>query len=333
MLNAESSTVTNNSGGVIKSNTNTITFTENSGTGNIVTINNSGEIYAEAASSGTTSNNAIRSESDTDNITIINNSGGHIHNNNSANTVLRSATVYISSASTGTLTNSGTIENKAGVNEYALGIAQSGVTVTLKDKGKVIGKINVADSGHTIKLQHGVGQGYFYEITGNGTYSLQDLDGNPVIKGSAGSIGQGANEMIDEVLGYKSLSLRKSLTRFKQSDEYFEEGKGWGEITTSFLKRDGENSSLKLGSETIGIGANIIQPISKNKNIIVSLETGSLNISQDHDVDKFSLLTGIYFDKIQISENINSELYLLGGAGFNKSDRKSEWPTPSQTPL
>ena len=72
LLNAESSTVTNNSGGVIKSDTNTITFTENSGTGNIVTINNSGDIYAEAASSGTTSNNAIRSESDTDNMTIIN---------------------------------------------------------------------------------------------------------------------------------------------------------------------------------------------------------------------------------------------------------------------
>ena len=36
-----------------------------------------------------TSNNAIKSENDTDNITIINNSGGHIHNNNSANTVYK----------------------------------------------------------------------------------------------------------------------------------------------------------------------------------------------------------------------------------------------------
>ena len=59
------------------------------------------------------------------------------------------------------------------------------MTVTLKDSGKVIGKINVAHSGHTIKLQHGAGQGYYYEIDGNGTYTLQDLDGNPVVKGSA----------------------------------------------------------------------------------------------------------------------------------------------------
>jgi len=56
--------------------------------GDYVTINNSGEIYAEAVSSGGTSNNAIKSENTTDNITIINNSGGHIHNNNSADTAL-----------------------------------------------------------------------------------------------------------------------------------------------------------------------------------------------------------------------------------------------------
>ena len=65
--------------------------------------------------------------------------------------------------STATLTNSGTIENKAGVDAYVLGVAGSGVTVTLRDKGKVIGKINVAGTGHTIKLQHGAGQAYFYE--------------------------------------------------------------------------------------------------------------------------------------------------------------------------
>ena len=65
--------------------------------------------------------------------------------------------------SNATLTNSGTIENKASTDAYVLGVAGIGVTVTLKDKGKVIGKINVAGSGHTIKLQHGAGQAYFYE--------------------------------------------------------------------------------------------------------------------------------------------------------------------------
>jgi hypothetical protein len=319
LLNAQSSSVTNNSGGIIKSNTNTITFTENSGTGNIVTINNSGEIYAEAVSSGTTSNNAIKSENDTDNVTIINNSGGHIHNNNSANTVLRSATVYISSVSTGTLTNSGTIENKAGVDNYALGIAESGVTVTLRDKGKVIGKINVAGTGHTIKLQHGAGQAYFYDIDGAGTYDLEDLDGNPVVKGSAGSTGQGGNEMLDETLSYKSLNMRKSLIRFKKSEAYLNQDE-WGEFFTTFNKRKENKSTLRLGSKTNNFGANIINPISENKNFIVSVESGSLNISQDHDINKIGFLTGLHFNEVEIF-NINPDLFILGGVNYNKSKR------------
>ena len=321
LLNAQNSTVTNNAGGIIKSNTNTITLTEVSGTGNNVTITNSGQIFAEAVSSGETNNNAIKSEDDTNNMTLINNIGGHIYNNNSSATALQQATVFIAAEDTATLTNSGTIENKAGPENYAIRIAGSGVTVTLKDSGKVIGKINVADSGHTIKLQHGAGQGYYYDIDGNGTYTLQDLDGNPVVKGSAGSIGQGGNEMIDEELGYKSIALRNSIIRFKNSDEYNKQDQGWGEITTSFLKRDGENSTLKLNSERIGIGANIFEPISNNKNLVFSFETSLQNISQNHDIDKFSFLTGMYFDEIKISKNLSTELFFLGGASFNKSSR------------
>ena len=319
LLNAQSSSVTNNSGGIIKSNTNTISFAENSGTGNIVTINNSGEIYAEAVSSGGTSNNAIKSENDTDNITIINNSGGHIHNNNSADTVYKQATVYVAAASTGTLTNSGKIENKAGVNNYALGIAESGVTVTLRDKGKVIGKINVAGTGHTIKLQHGAGQAYFYDIDGAGTYDLKDLDGNPVVKGSAGSIGQGGNEMLDETLSYKSLNMRKSLIRFKKSEAYLNQDE-WGEFFTTFNKRKENKSTLRLGSKTASFGANIIEPISENKNFILSVETGSLNIAQGHDINKVGFLTGLHFNEVEIF-NINPDLFILGGANYNKSDR------------
>ena len=45
--------------------------------------------------------------------------------------------------------------------------------------------------------------------------------------------------MVDEELGYRSLSFRNSLVRYQQSDEFSERDKGWGEITTSFLKRDG----------------------------------------------------------------------------------------------
>ena len=81
-------------------------------------------------------------------------------------------------------------------------------TLTLKDGGIVVGIIDSSGSNNTLKLQHGVGKSYFYETSGNLT--LEDLDGNNVVKGSAGSVGQGGNEFIDESLGYKSLNIRKS---------------------------------------------------------------------------------------------------------------------------
>ena len=91
----------------------------------------------------------------------------------------------------------------------------------------------------------------------------------------------------------------------KQSDEYFsDKDKGWGEITTSFLKRDGDNSTLALDNEKIGIGANIFEPISNNKTLILSFETSLQNISKNHEIDKFSFLTGMNFDKIEIGDEI-----------------------------
>ena len=320
LLDATNSIITNNTGGIIKSNTNTITVTATlDNDANNVTINNSGEIYAYSTDPAANSA-AIKSEPDTDNITIINNSGGYIHSNNGNSIVQQGSTVFISSLSNATLTNSGTIENKASTDAYVLGVDGIGVTVTLKDKGKVIGKINVAGSGHTIKLQHGAGQAYFYETTGDGTYDLEDLDGNPVVKGSAGSIGQGGNEMLDETLSYKSLNMRKSLTRFKKSEEYLNQDEAWGEFFTSFNERKGNKSTLRLGSKTASIGANIINPILENKNFIVSVETGSLNISQDHDINKIGFLTGLHFNEIEIF-NTNSDLFILGGANYNKSER------------
>jgi hypothetical protein len=126
--------------------------------------------------------------------------------------------------------------------------------------------------------------------------------------------------MLDETLSYKSLNMRKSLTRFKKSEEYLNQDEAWGEFFTSFNERKENKSTLRLGSKTASIGANIINPISENKNFIVSVETGSLNISQDHDINKIGFLTGLHFNEIEIF-NTNSDLFILGGANYNKSER------------
>ena len=127
--------------------------------------------------------------------TITNNSGGVIYNNSN------NETIRLGGSST--LTNAGKIENKNDPSNDAIDIEGNSSTITLKDGGILIGKIRSAGTSNTLKIQHGVGQSYFYETAGN-DMTLQDLDGNQVVKGSAGSVGQGGNENIDELLGYKS---------------------------------------------------------------------------------------------------------------------------------
>ena len=116
-------------------------------------------------------------------------------------------------------------------------------------------RINVADSGHTIKLQHGAGQGYYYDIDGD--FSLEDLDGNTIVKGSAGSVGQGGSEILDELLSYKSLNIRKSLTRYKSTKDKTVDNNGWGEANFSTLKRKQNNQNLSLGLNSADLSINL----------------------------------------------------------------------------
>ena len=75
-------------------------------------------------------------------------------------------------------------------------------TITLKDEGIVVGVIKAASgtTGNTLKLNHGLGKSYYYNTGGD--FTLEDLDGNQVVQGSAGSVGQGGNENVDDLVGY-----------------------------------------------------------------------------------------------------------------------------------
>ncbi len=314
LTDVEEGTLTNNSGGIIQANTNTISMLESDGdTTDNITINNSGTIFATDNSNVET--NTIKTDDDSTNITINNNSGGHIYHT--------SAGTVIMLGGSATLNNSGKIENKDGPNEESITMSGSaGAEVNLNDGGLVIGTIRITGSGHKLNVKHGPGQGYYYETAGNGTYEVKDKNKNPIVKGSAGSVGQGSNETLDETLSYKSLNIRKSLTRFNKNDEYSDQDETWAEIFSSFQKRKEKSGILRLSNETIGVGANIINPISRDKNLIVSVETGLQKFSKDHDVNKLSISTGLHFEKIKINNNINSELYFLAGIGYNKSERQ-----------
>ena len=151
---------------------------------------------------------------------------------------------------------------------------------------------------------------------------MQDLDGNPIVQGSAGSVGQGGNEILDELLGYKSLNIRKSLTKYKSTTNESKSKKGWGEINFASFNRKQNNQSLSLGFNYAGVGINLINPYSKDKDFILSIETSKQNFTKDHTINRYSISSGFYFPNRSLFNNIGNESFLLAGLTLHKSDRQ-----------
>ena len=301
--------ITNNSGGVIRSGGNTILGTTSPGSDN-TTIVNSGQIIS--TNSASASSAIIVSDNDSG-TTITNNSGGEITSKGNKGTII----VGVSS----TITNSGTIKNK-NLDKNAIQLKGNNNTITLKDEGVVIGIIKAASgtTGNTLKLNHGVGKSYYYNTSGD--FTLQDLDGNQVVEGSAGSVSQGGSEILDELLGYKSLNIRKSLTKYKSTTNESKSKKGWGEINFASFNRKQNNQSLSLGFNYAGVGINLINPYSKDKDFILSIETSKQNFTKDHTINRYSISSGFYFPNRSLFNNIGNESFLLAGLTLHKSDRQ-----------
>ena len=304
LLDATNATITNNSGATISSETgNTINGAVNNDSVSGNTVTNSGTIYA-------TSGVAMRFYNTSTSTTITNNSGGVIYNNSNDETIRLGGS--------STLTNAGKIENKKDPSKDAIDIEGNSSTITLKDGGIVIGKIRSAGTSNTLKIQHGVGQSYFYETAGN-DMTLQDLDGNQVVKGSAGSVGQGGNENIDELLGYKSLNIRKSLDKFVKSEGFKNKETEWQGIQATSLERKEHTKNLALGYEFYSLGVNIIRPL-ENEIVIASFEYSEQDFQKDHDITRYNISFGVHFNESENKFKDNS--FILAGATLNEGKRK-----------
>ena len=305
LLDATNATITNNSGAIISSATgNTINGAVNNDSVSGNTITNSGTIYA-------TSGVAVRFYNTSTSTTITNNSGGVIYNNSTDETIRLGGS--------STLTNAGKIENKNDPSNDAIDIEGNSSTITLKDGGIVIGKIRSAGTSNTLKIQHGVGQSYFYETAGN-DMTLQGLYGNQIVKGSAGSVGQGGNENIDELLGYKSLNIRKSLDKFVKSEGFKNKETEWQGIQATSLERKEHTKNLGLGYEFYSLGVNIIRP-SENENVLASFEYSEQDFQKDHNIRRYNLLFGLHYNETEINKFKNNS-FILAGATLNEGERK-----------
>ena len=304
--NSDGVSITNNNNGVIKSNNNTILGDAGTGADN-VTIDNSGEIYTTAT--GTESSAIVFANNDTGN-TITNNSGGEIYSSGSESTIV----LGVSS----TLTNSGSIKNNKSVTNKAIQLKGDNNTVTLKDAGIVVGKIRSGNgtTGNKLRFNHGVGRAYYYDISGD--FTLEDLDGNQVVKGSAGSVGQGGSETIDEMLSYKSINLRNFINRYENSNLFNHQG-GWGELYSTLLNRNEDSNSLAMEYNLINFGANLIYPLD-NSNFIMMFEGGVQDFAKDYRITYQNISGGIHIpdnDKF-----FNLDTFVTGGITLKDGKRE-----------
>ena len=305
--------ITNSSGGVISANGYAILGDASNTTDNI-TIDNSGTIFS-SVTTGSTSTAIILDEYNNGdpipNTTITNNAGGSIYSEGPK------ATIKLGTSST--ITNSGSIKNNKSVDKNSIELIGNNNTVTLKDEGIVVGKIKAATgtTGNTLKFNHGLGKSYYYNTGGD--FTLEDLDGNQVVKGSAGSVGQGGNETVDDLLGYKSLNIRKSLNKFLKSEGFKNKKTEWQGIQATSLERKEHAKNLALGYEFYSLGVNIIRPL-ENENVIASFEYSEQDFQKDHDITRYNISFGVHFNESENKFKDNS--FILAGATLNEGKRK-----------
>ena len=302
MRSAQDTTITNNVGATITSLNNAISGEEADSDSEAVSgtvITNSGTIFSDTQ-------RAIYLYSGADTATITNNSSGVMYNSNT------NEVVHVGSDST--ITNSGTIQNRNSPDNNSIVLQGNDNTITLKDKGILVGTIDAGSTtGNTLKFQHGMGQGYYYKTSGD--FTLQDLDGNQVVKGSAGSVGQGASETLDELLSYKSINLRNFFSKYNKLDDQ----DVWGETYASNLKRDAHTSNLALEYDLTNFGVNLINKID-NANFVIAFEGGRQDFVKDHKIDYQNISAGIYLPQ-KDNPYFNLDLFILGGVTLKDGER------------
>ena len=273
------------------------------------TITNSGEIYS------TTSGNAI----DFDNVsgaTITNNSGGNLYNS-----IGNGAVVYLGSSST--LTNSGTIQHtKYATTNWSIRAKGDDNTIILKDQGLVVGLIEAdgGTSGNKLQFDHGFGRTYFYETKGD--FTLEDLSGNTVLKGSAGSVSLARQETVDEMLGLRSFNLRSALKRYASAPMSSDDNMVWGETFGYTQKRGGTDTLLKY--DTHGYGMNFIYPVMSKLGLILSVERNQLDFAEEYEVSRTGFLAGFNVPEFSGFGKGNWKLggFAVAGMGWYDSSRE-----------
>ncbi len=222
-----------------------------------------------------------------------------------------------------TIINFGTIKNTG--TGGSLSYRANDSTVILKEGSILVGSIGLPIAGLTgIKLQieQGFGQAYFYstDLIGAANLTLEDLSGNTVVAGSAGSVGQGANESVDELLGLRAFNLRSALKRFASFPKQSGENELYAEPFSFYSKR-GSNNTV-LGYEAYGGGINFIYPLKQHKlDLILSVGHSEQDLQGGHDISRNNFLAGVNATEFASLGNFKFSGFFVAGMEWHNGDR------------
>ncbi len=310
-LNGTSNTSINNfSTGILESERGNISA--NNGTNSNNTITNFGKIFSTATSGSSTYDVIDYNASSTSN-TIINHAGGEIY------TLGEGVTIRLGNSSS--LVNSGLIANYYDPTDIAIQISSDNNTIILKDKSILIGKIKFGDgtSGNKLQINQGIGSTYFYETEGD--FELIDLNGNQVVKGSAGSVNQGAQETIDELIGFKTRQIRNSINRYKHKKNISNTSQNWGETYHYSINRNSSVRNKTSEYQFDAYGFNLFKPLQDN-HLLISFERGQQDFGSDFKISKHQILMGFLNDGYNNYNTKKKETFILAGLTSNDSKRR-----------
>ena len=273
-------------------------------------------------SSGTLTNSGTIS-SDSQTIQTGSGTGALTITNTASGVISSTGNIAVRLQENDTLINFGTISSST---SQSINLFSNNNTIILKEGSIIVGAIGVRDTattGNKLQIDQGFGQSYFYEIniTAGGAIALEDLSGNVVVAGSAGSVGLGAQESVDELLGLRAFNLRSALKRYAAAPRIFKDDKLWAEPFSWFSKRGG-NSSI-LGYEALGYGINFIYPLKQRKlDLIFTIEKSELEIERNHDVSRTSFFAGVSAPDFASLGDFKFSGFLVAGRAWHNGDRE-----------
>ena len=309
--NSTGATITNNAGGIVYADRLAIAAAA-SGTSDL-TLTNHGTVYITEKASTINFQEAS-------NVTLTNKGQIYRESGAQSNDHVDQSTIKLGSSST--LINTGQIRNDASQTIRSIYLNGGGNTIILRDEGIVTGVIAAASgtTGNKLQLDHGFGRSYFYETSGD--FTLEDLSGNTVLKGSAGSVSLARQETVDEMLGLRSFNLRSALKRYASAPMSSDDNMVWGETFGYTQKRGGTDTLLKY--DTHGYGMNFIYPVMSKLGLILSVERNQLDFAEEYEVSRTGFLAGFNVPEFSGFGKGNWKLggFAVAGMGWYDSSRE-----------